>query len=131
MTLNNSLIALRIAVALIFVSHGVQRSMIYKTVDQFGGFLDSKGFVIGFYLAWFITVFELIGGTLLALGRYTRYISAGLVIHQIMGIALVHAKNGWFVVGAGTGGMEYSVLLIFALVVIFNAAPPQRISTSG
>ena len=105
--------------------------MIYKTVDQFGGFLDSKGFVIGFYLAWFITVFELIGGTLLALSRYTRYISAGFVMHQIMGIALVHAKNGWFVVGAGTGGMEYSVLLIFALVVIFNAAPSQRISTSG
>jgi putative oxidoreductase len=131
MSLSYSLTALRIAVALIFVSHGVQRSLIYKTVDQFGVFLDSKGFIVGFYLAWLITLFELAGGTLLAVGRWSRYISLAFIFHQLMGIALVHAKNGWFVVGAGTGGMEYSVLLIFALAVIFSASSPKRISTGG
>ena len=35
-----------------------------------------------------------------------------------MGIVLVHAKSGWFVVGGGSNGAEYSVLLIPCLMVI-------------
>jgi len=34
------------------------------------------------------------------------------------GIALAHFPDGWFVVGGGRNGMEYSVLLILCLVVI-------------
>jgi hypothetical protein len=34
------------------------------------------------------------------------------------GIALVHAPEGWFVVGLGRNGMEYSVLLISSLLLI-------------
>lgn len=33
-----------------------------------------------------------------------------------MGIVLVHAPEGWFVVGLGRNGMEYSVLLIVCLL---------------
>ncbi len=35
-----------------------------------------------------------------------------------MGIVLVHAPAGWFVVGHGRNGMEYSVLLIAALLCV-------------
>jgi putative oxidoreductase len=35
-----------------------------------------------------------------------------------MGIILVHAKEGWFVVGAGRNGVEYSVLLIAVFVAL-------------
>ena len=35
-----------------------------------------------------------------------------------MGIVLVHAPEGWFVVGAGRNGMEYSVLLIGSLTLV-------------
>ena len=35
-----------------------------------------------------------------------------------MGILLVHAPEGWFVVGAGRNGMEYSVLLIASLALV-------------
>jgi putative oxidoreductase len=31
------------------------------------------------------------------------------------GIAMIHAREGWFVVGGGRYGVEYSVLLIVAL----------------
>jgi putative oxidoreductase len=27
---------------------------------------------------------------------------------------LIHWKNGWYVVGGGTGGIEYNFLLIFS-----------------
>ncbi len=117
-----SLHALRIVVSIIFITHGIQRSIIYKTVPQFGEFLESNGLVAGLYLAWAITVFELAGGLSMAINKWTKYISPAFIIHQIMGITLVHAKNGWFVVGAGTGGMEYSVVLIAALAVLFSHA---------
>lgn len=107
---------LRVALGIIFITHSIQRFLIYKTVDDFGGFLNAMGFPAGVVLAWAITIYELVGGSLLIANRYVRYISAGFILHQVMGIILVHARNGWFVVGAGTGGMEYSFLLIVCLV---------------
>jgi putative oxidoreductase len=108
---------LRFTVAVIFFSHGAMRSYV-GTVDDFGVFLDSKGFPLGVALAWAITAYELVGGVLLALGWWTRPIALGFVVHQVMGIALVHFPRGWFVVGHSAGGMEYSVLLVAALVVL-------------
>ena len=35
-----------------------------------------------------------------------------------MGIIMVHAGNGWFVVGGSTGGKEYSVLLIISFLFL-------------
>ena len=35
-----------------------------------------------------------------------------------MGIVLIHAVEGWFVVGAGRNGMEYSLLLIGSLALV-------------
>jgi len=119
MTRDLALTVLRIFVALIFIIHGVARSMIFQTVGGFGEFLDSKGFPGGFYIAWCITLFELTGGTAMALNKFTPYISLGFIAHQIMAILLVHAGNGWFVVGASTGGMEYSLLIIVSLFVIY------------
>ena len=35
-----------------------------------------------------------------------------------MGVVLIHAAEGWFVVGAGRNGMEYSLLLIGSLALV-------------
>lgn len=107
----------RILVACLFMAHGLIRAYV-GTVDDFGTFLDSKGFPLGIVLAWMITLFEIVCGAAMAFGKWTRPIALGFVLHQIMGIALVHAKNGWFVVGHGTYGVEYSVLLIGSCLVI-------------
>jgi putative oxidoreductase len=88
------------------------------TVGSFGEFLEGKGFPLGALIAWGITTFEIAGGITLMTGKWARPIALGFVAHQVMGIVLVHAKNGWFVVGAGTGGMEYSVLLIASCLLI-------------
>lgn len=110
-------IGFRVLVAGLFIAHGVIRAWV-GTVDDFGTFLDSRGFPFGVVLAWMITIFEIAGGAALAAGKYTRPIALGFVFHQVMGIALVHAKNGWFVVGHGTYGVEYSVLLIGSCLLI-------------
>jgi putative oxidoreductase len=35
-----------------------------------------------------------------------------------MGIIMVHAREGWFVVGAGRNGVEFNVLLIAAFLTV-------------
>jgi putative oxidoreductase len=43
-----------------------------------------------------------------------------------MGIWLVHAPLGWFVVGASTGGMEFSVTLVACLSGVLWAYWPRK-----
>jgi len=113
----HALVVLRIGVSIIMMAHGTQR-FYYGTIDEFGGWLNTQGFLIGVPLAWGITLFELIGGATLALGYWKRYICLIWMFNLLMGIILVHFANGWFVVGPGSGGMEYSVLLILCLLVL-------------
>ncbi len=45
----------------------------------------------------------------------------------------MHAKEGWFVVGVGRNGSEYSVLLIAALlaVIISTSARSKEVKGNG
>ena len=62
----------------------------------------------------------------MAAGKFVVPIAAYLAFQLILGIALVHFPEGWFVVGGGRNGMEYSVLLILCLVVIALDARRQK-----
>jgi len=57
----------------------------------------------------------------LALGFFVRPLCAWYAAEILTGIALVHWSEGWFVVGAGRGGMEYSVLIVACLASVFLA----------
>ncbi|MFN3847778.1 MAG: DoxX family protein [Spirosomataceae bacterium] len=114
---NQYLNFLRITLGLMMMAHGAARLYV-GSVGDFGAFLNSKGFIIGPLLAWSITLFDLIGGAVLALGYFRKIISAGFIFVLMMGIFLVHIQNGWFVVGHQSGGIEYSVLLIICFLLI-------------
>lgn len=116
-SLSQSLIAFRIVVALLLAAHGVMR-LNEGTVNGFSEFLNSKGFMIGPAIAWFLTIFEIVAGLIMAAGYFVKWIAAIFMIEIAMGIIIVHAKNGWFVVGHQSGGVEYSVLIIFSLLMI-------------
>ena len=115
--LNYALIFLRMVVALIMFIHGVGRIYL-GTVDDFGGFLTAGGFPLGFYLAWAITIFEIVGSILIAVGFYVAPLAIVFALHLLCGIYLVHLKDGWFVVGAGRNGAEFSVLLIAYFITL-------------
>lgn len=114
---STALVFIRVVLAALMFVHGAAR-IANGTVDDFGGFLGSQGFPLGFYLAWGITIFELVGSVLLAVGFYTYIVALIFAVELIAGIALVHSKEGWFVVGAGRNGMEYSVLLVASFLSI-------------
>ncbi len=108
---------LRVTVAGIIAAHGWAR-LLAGGVAPFGSFLDSLGFPGGFYWAASITALEIISSILLLVGRWVAPLA---VIHSViytLGIALVHAKAGWFVVGLGRNGSEFSVLLIVCLLAL-------------
>ena len=108
---------LRLILPLIMIIHATTRISI-GGVDDFGIFLSNNGFPAGEFLAWMITTFEIIGSILLILNIQVKYCSFYFIFQLCMGIYLVHLQEGWFVVGAGRNGVEYSVLLITCFVIL-------------
>jgi putative oxidoreductase len=117
---HKALIAIRIMLAAVMFSHGVAR-ISYGTVGGFGDFLGSQGIPLSFFVAWGITLFEVIGSVLLAVGFYIWIIALVFALQLAIGIGLVHYSEGWFVVGHGRNGMEFSVTLIASLMAIAYA----------
>lgn len=124
LSLKQSLLILRISLAVIFLVHAIVR-IGNGTIPQFGGFMESKGLPFGVAWVWAITAYEIAGGVLLLLGIYTRLLAAGFIILLLVGIVLIHASLGWFVGEHGTGGCEYSFILIVALLVIAAEKRPE------
>ena len=50
----------------------------------------------------------------------------GFIVQLAAGIWLVHAPNGWFVVGGGRNGVEYSVCLIAGFVALVLSERARR-----
>lgn len=120
-----SLLVLRIMIAICMIAHASQR-FYFNSINGFGDFLNAKGFLIGVPIAWGITLFELIGGLAMLLNYFTKWISLVWAVQLLIGIILVHAQNGWFVVGPSTGGVEYSLLLIVCLLVLHAHANDNK-----
>lgn len=115
----NSICLLRILLGLIMISHGSAR-IYYNTVSLFGDFLTSKSFIFGDNIAWCITILDIAFGLCLLFNKLVNCSSLWFIFVLIMGIILVHFQNGWFVVGHGQNGVEYSVLLICCFIVLIT-----------
>jgi putative oxidoreductase len=121
LTMPQALLLLRVAIAIFFMAHAAVR-LVGEAIPQFGHFLSLQGFPYGVAWVWAITIFELSGGMLMALGYQVRIMAAGFMLIAVGGIVLIHAKRGWFVGEHGTGGMEYSLCLLVGLIVIAAAS---------
>lgn len=108
---------LRLALAGLLAVHGWAR-LLGGGVVPFGEWLQTQGLPAGFYLAAAVTVYEIIATVLFAAGKWVWQLSLGFIGIYTTGLLLVHAPFGWFVVGAGRNGMEYSVLLILTLGLV-------------
>ncbi len=108
---------LRITVAGLIAAHGWSR-LLTGGVVPFGGWLTEQGMPLGSLIAAGITALEIIGTPLLAARRLVVPLSTIYSAIYLAGIVMVHAREGWFVVGHGRNGMEFSVLLIVSLLVV-------------
>lgn len=121
--LNSPLLLVRFAAAGNMLIHGITRISL-GTVSNFDGYLSSIGFPP--YTAWVLTIFELAGAVTMIIGKWVTPIALIFCLELLMGIILVHFHEGWFVVGAGRNGMEYSVLLIICFVSVTIAKENQK-----
>ena len=108
---------LRITLAGLLAAHGWAR-LLTGGVEPFGLWLDEQGLLIGPAIAWGVTIYEIVGTMLLAARTAVFPLTVGFALIYSAGLVLVHLPAGWFVVGLGRNGMEYSVLLIVALLCV-------------
>lgn len=120
-----ALLALRLLLACLIAAHGWSR-FLSGGYAPFGEFLAAQGFPFGLAIAIAVTGYEILGTPLLAWGRALFPLCLGYAFIYAMGIVLVHSQAGWFVVGAGRNGMEYSVLLIACLLALAYQQMPRR-----
>ena len=104
---------LRIALAIILLFHRVP-GMFDGGIQAFGDlYLNQTGFApMGVPLAWAIKLSHVVCAGLLVLNKYIKPASLVTIAILIMGIVMVHFKEGWFVVGGGRNGVEFNFLMI-------------------
>ena len=121
---------LKKVLSLIFFTHGIAR-IYYWSVEDFGDFLNTRGLVLGDLIAWIITIGEILGGTFLMINYKVKYVVLFHFLIIVSGILLVHLKNGWFVVGHGRNGVEYSVLILMVLLFIYSRESGKKKLVKG
>lgn len=112
---------LRVVLGVIYIAHGAPKLL--GGVGGLAGLLEGLGFPVPFAWAWFVTILEFFGGLALIVGLLVTPIALLLSIEMAVGIVLVHAPEGWYVIGPGTGGVEFNVLLIASLMTLVFAGP--------
>ncbi len=108
---------LRFVLCAILFTHGAYR-FFDGTIPKLGEILTANGWPFGLVLANLVNLAETGGTVLLAARILVLPISLILSFIYLMGIVMFHGPAGFFVVGPGTAGWEYSALIITCLCVI-------------
>ncbi len=108
---------LRFPVAVILLVHSIT-GMFNNGINDFGNlYLNQIGFApIGVLLAWLIKLSHVFSAICLLINKYIKPAAIITIFMLVMGIILIHFKEGWFVVGGGRNGIEFNFLLIFVLL---------------
>lgn len=112
---------LRFPVAVILLVHSVP-GMFNNGINDFGKlYLNEEGFApFGVLLAWVIKLSHVVCAICLLVNRFVVAACIITLLILIVGIFMVHLKEGWFVVGGGRNGIEFNFLLIFVLLGIIR-----------
>lgn len=108
------LLLVRIAVGVIFISHGFGKLM---NIEGTTGFFMSLGIPMAGVFAWVVALVELLGGIALVTGLFVKV--SGLLLATTMVVAIATAK--W--PSGGFGKSEYEIVLLFCnLAFLFAGA---------
>jgi putative oxidoreductase len=117
--MKSNTIILRVWLAIVLLTHGLP-GMFNGGIQAFGDlFLNQIGFApVGVPLAWAIKISHVVCAVFLVLNKYIKASSIVSIFVLVMGIILVHFKEGWYVVGGGRNGVEYNLFLIVVFVYV-------------
>lgn len=112
-----ALLLLRVACGGLLIPHGMQKifGMFGGSVEGTGQFFSNIGLEPGLALAYYIGILELVGGTLLVIGLFTRLVAIQVVAFMLIGAFYFHwGLGGFFWTDKGN---EY--LLMWAVVAFY------------
>jgi len=115
-----SLPLLRLVMGVILMPHGCQKLFGWfggAGFEKFTGFFDNMGWHPAAFWVALVALTELVGGFLLAVGLFTRFAAAAIVIFMINAVWATSAKGFFWT----QGGSEYSLLIgVVALVFLIR-----------
>lgn len=111
-------IIMRVALGVLFLAHGINK--LQMGLDSVSGWFSGLG--LPGFMAYVITGIELIGGVLLIVGLFTRYVSI-LFIAVLIG-AVVTAKLPAGLLGNGQSA-GYELDIAFILIALYLAVAGQ------
>jgi putative oxidoreductase len=117
------LLALRVAVGLVFLGHGAQKGFGSFGGPGFGGatgFIGSLGFRPARVWAALAVGGELVAGVLLLLGLLLPVAALLVVATMAVAVGKVHGPKGFF---AQNGGYEYNLVLAIAALALAATGP--------
>jgi putative oxidoreductase len=122
-SMSYGLLLLRVVVGVIFAAHGAQK--LFGWFEGPGaagtrGWIGGMGFRPAWLFAGLVSLQELGGGVLLALGLLTPLGSLAVTASMVVAVTLVPWKNGFFV---GKGGYEFNLALAAAAVALAATGP--------
>ncbi|WP_281858123.1 DoxX family protein [Litoreibacter halocynthiae] len=103
----------RVSLGGVLLAHGLLKLFVF-TIPGTVGYFESLGLPA---IAAYLTIFaELVGGTAIILGLYTR-LAALLSLPLLIGSVWAHAGNGWLF-SAPNGGWEFPLLLVALAIAV-------------
>lgn len=116
--INLAILILRLCLAVVFISHGLQVAFGLfggPDITGFSKMLAGLGFKFPFVWAYIAAYTQLIAGLFLVLGFLTRFAAVSLFIFMLVAAIKVHLSNGFFL---QSGGFEYNFVLICICIVL-------------
>jgi len=133
-----ALLVLRVLVGFGFAAHGDAK--LQRGPDQFATALAAMGMLAPFFMAWLVTLIELVGGLLLMAGAFVRPLCLPLTVIMVTAMIGVHLPYGFSAVklraitaqGAQFGPTGYELNLFYlAALLVLSVAPPTLLSVDG
>ena len=84
------LLALRIAVGIVFISAGWMK---LQGIGMVTGMFETMGFPIAGFFAWLVAIVEFVGGIAVVLGVYTKEVAKFLAIIMIVALLTAHRSG--------------------------------------
>lgn len=106
----------RIVAGIIFMAHGYQK-FFQMGIPGVTGFFGGLGIPLPGIAAPLVATVELVGGFLLAIGFFARFVAVPLAIDMATAITIVHAPKGFF----APRGVEFVLLLMTSAIAVVIA----------
>jgi putative oxidoreductase len=107
---------LRVSLGVMYLAHSVVLKFFTFGLAGTAGYFESIG--LPGWLAYATFAAEAVGGVMLVLGIYSRWVALALIPALLGAIIWAHGANGW-VFTAPNGGWEYPLYLIVLSVAQF------------